>query len=214
MRKADWYFDFISPFAYLQFSQLNALKPRLDISLKPVLFAGLLQHWGQLGPAEIPTKRTFTYRYAQWRAQQRGLNFKTPPHHPFNPLPALRLALATENHFRAVALIFDYIWGQGNTIEDEAIIVTLGRAIGLEDPLAAITAETTKTALREATDTAIATGVFGVPTFAIDGELFWGDDATEMVGDFLDDPHLFKTTEMQRLTNLPIGQARTHPRRK
>lgn len=53
---ADWYFDFISPFAYLQFVRLGELAGA-RLRLRPVLFAGLLQHWGQLGPAEIPAKR-------------------------------------------------------------------------------------------------------------------------------------------------------------
>ena len=63
MRRLVWYFDVISPYAYLQHNQLDNLPTELEIERKPVLFAGLLDHWGHLGPAEIPKKRTFTYRY-------------------------------------------------------------------------------------------------------------------------------------------------------
>ena len=57
-RPADWYFDFVSPFAYLQFmAEMPRLRERLDVTCVPVLFAGLLKSWGQLGPAEIPPKR-------------------------------------------------------------------------------------------------------------------------------------------------------------
>ena len=88
----DWYFDFISPFAYLQWMVLRRDHADLDINPKPLLFAGLLKHWGQLGPAELPGKRVHTYRLVLWQARQMGIALRFPPAHPFNPLPALRLA--------------------------------------------------------------------------------------------------------------------------
>jgi 2-hydroxychromene-2-carboxylate isomerase len=93
-RQADWYFDFVSPFAYLQFAGFERLPGDLAISLKPVLFAGLLGHWEHKGPAEIPAKRRQTYRYCHWLAGKRGMPYKMPPRHPFNPLAVLRLAIA------------------------------------------------------------------------------------------------------------------------
>jgi len=90
--QVDWYYDVISPYAYLQVHDLGALAERCEISLKPVLFAGLLNHWGQLGPAEIIPKRLFTFRHVKWLAEQRGLSVKMPGAHPFNPLKLLRLA--------------------------------------------------------------------------------------------------------------------------
>ena len=57
---ADWYFDFVSPFAYLQLMDFKRLPDSLGIRYRPVLFAGLLGHWGQKGPAEIPDKRRRT----------------------------------------------------------------------------------------------------------------------------------------------------------
>jgi len=50
--------------------------------------------------------------------------------------------------------------------------------------------------------------VFGVPTFVVDGEIFWGADAIGFLRAYLDDPMLLKTAEMQRLDRLPIGAAR------
>ena len=67
---ADWYFDFVSPFAYLQSEQLGSLAPRVSVRYRPVLFAGLLGAHGQKGPAEIPAKRTFTYRFCIWQAKR------------------------------------------------------------------------------------------------------------------------------------------------
>src|SRR4249920_1307298 len=85
MRNVDWYFDFISPYAWLQAETLDRLPSDAVLACKPVLFAGLLEHWGQLGPAEIPPKRTFTYQYIVWRAHKLGLRACPPSHHPFNP---------------------------------------------------------------------------------------------------------------------------------
>ena len=96
MRRADWYFDFVSPFAYLQSEELASLAPRLAIRYRPVLFAALLDAHGQKGPAEIAAKRAFTYRFVIWRAKQLGIRLKFPPEHPFNPLPLLRLAIACD----------------------------------------------------------------------------------------------------------------------
>ncbi|HEU4531921.1 MAG TPA: DsbA family protein, partial [Steroidobacteraceae bacterium] len=82
---ADWYFDFISPYAFLNFHRLGELEGRITVRMKPVLFGAILDHWGQRGPAEIAPKRTFVYRQAHWLARRRELAFKGPQAHPFNP---------------------------------------------------------------------------------------------------------------------------------
>jgi 2-hydroxychromene-2-carboxylate isomerase len=97
MTNTDWYFDFISPFAYLQSAKMEELSRHATITPRPVLFAALLDHHGQLGPAEIEPKRTFIFRQALWLAQRHGIPMKLPPFHPFNPLPPLRLAIALGN---------------------------------------------------------------------------------------------------------------------
>ncbi len=113
IRSADWYFDFISPYAYFQFHRFEQLPAALRVTCKPVLFAGLLGHWGHKGPAEIPAKRLHTYRYCKWHADRLGLPFTMPPAHPFNPLPPLRLAIVCGASRAAVGTIFDAIWGEG-----------------------------------------------------------------------------------------------------
>src|SRR2546421_11156095 len=90
--KVSWVFDVISPFAYLAFPQLSRLPAHVDVEFVPVLLAGLLRHFGQLGPAEIPSKRRFTYRFALWRAPPLGLPLRlppAPPPHPPAPLPPI-----------------------------------------------------------------------------------------------------------------------------
>ena len=113
MASVDWYFDFISPFAYLQSEQLTLLGPAVRVRYRPVLFAGLLNAHGHKGPAEIPRKRVFSYRFLVWQARRMGIAFKMPPEHPFNPLPLLRLAIACDCAPVAVHRIFRFVWRDG-----------------------------------------------------------------------------------------------------
>ena len=113
MRTLDWYFDFVSPFSYFCLHRFKELPEDISIVYRPVLFAGLLKHWGQKGPAEIPAKRRWTYRWCTWSARELDLTFRFPEQHPFNPLPHLRLALACSSHPDAVKRIFDWIWMTG-----------------------------------------------------------------------------------------------------
>lgn len=208
MTRATWYFDFISPFAYLQLGRFRDLPGELEITLKPVLFPALLKHWGQLGPAEIPPKRQFVYRFFKWQADRRGMPFVMPPIHPFNPLPPLRLALVGNATHDVVRQIFHFIYGEGRNLEDEASITELATALGLPEAYKRISEPSFKKQLQDNTDEAIAAGVFGVPTFIVDGQLFWGDDATAMLLDYLHAPALFEDSEMKRISSLPMGLKR------
>ena len=208
MTEAIWYFDFISPFAYLQFSRLSQLPTDLRVTIKPVLFAGLLERHGHKGPAEIPSKRRFVYRFLKWQAARRGVPFNMPPMHPFQPLPPLRLAIAAGGTSEVVRRIFDFIYGRGRNVEGAALL-ELGRELGLDNIEARITDSQVKECLRQNTEEAISAGVFGVPSFVARGELFWGDDATDMFLDFIKNPALFEDPEMVRLSNMPMGVRRS-----
>jgi 2-hydroxychromene-2-carboxylate isomerase len=205
---AEWYFDFISPFAYLQFESLALLPRELEITFKPVVFAGILNHLQHKGPAEIPGKRRFTYRHVRWLARHHGIPLEFPPAHPFNPLRALRLAIALGSRREAIARIFRFIWREGRSLDDTAGWNKLTSDLGIIDADRFISAQPVKDELRANGERAKALGVFGVPTFAIDGELFWGFDATGMVADFVTDPQWFKSAEMMRVGDLPAAAQR------
>jgi 2-hydroxychromene-2-carboxylate isomerase len=209
MTKAKWYFDFLSPFAYLQLARFQQLPPDLDITTVPVVFGAILKHWGQLGPAEIPPKRRFVYRFFQWKADQLGISFEIPPMHPFNPLPALRLCVAAGAKINNVQAVFDLIYGKGIQPDTPEGVQEIAHALGISNPEIATADVLVKNTLRTNTESAIADGVFGVPTFLLRGETFWGDDATEMMLNYLNNPSLFDTAEMERISNMPMGLART-----
>jgi 2-hydroxychromene-2-carboxylate isomerase len=206
MKKADWYFDFISPFAYIGLARLARFSETLEIRYRPVLFAGLLNHWEQKGPAEIAPKRVWTFRWCTWWAAQQGIAFRAPAVHPFNPLPYLRLSIAAGNTPAAIRRIFDALWTTGNDPSDERTFADLARSLDV-DPLRPGD-QAIKDALRLETEQAIARGVFGVPTLIVDNELFWGADAMDFVEAYLADPGIIATDEMKRAANLPAGASR------
>ena len=211
-RQANWYFDYVSPYAYLQLECFHRLPADLEVTIKPVLFAGLLSFWDNMGPAEIPAKRRQTYRYCHWLAHKRGIPFKAPPRHPFNPLAVLRLSISLNSDIDAVRAIFRHIWGDGRDGQDPASLKPLAESLGVTDLTAAISDPTVKDQLRQNTEEATAGGVFGIPTFEIESELFWGDDITDMMLEFLDNPNLFQEGELARLTDMPIAAARKESR--
>lgn len=206
MRSAIWYFDFVSPFAYICLHRLKELPADLAIEYRPVLFAGILNHWGQKGPAEMPTKRRYTYRWSHWWARSLGLPLRYPAAHPFNPLHHLRLAIACGSKPNAIRTIFDDIWTTGADAVNPERFGVLLREFGLkaED----LEKPEVKNKLRSNTDEAVRRGVFGVPTFEVDGELFWGADSIEFLQAFLKDPAAVRNEEMRRLDGLPQGAAR------
>lgn len=204
---ATWYFDFISPFAYLQLPKVLALRERLDITPVPIVLGALLGHHGQLGPAEVAGKREFTYRLVQWQAGRDGVVLRFPPAHPFNPLTALRLCIAAGSGWDAVGAIFGHLWRDGGG-SDAADLADVGRRLGVDDVAAAVADTAVKARLRTNTGQAIAAGLFGVPTLRVGDELFWGNDATPMIEAWLDDPGLFQSPTYQRLAQLPSGAQR------
>lgn len=206
--QADWYFDFVSPYAYLQLMDFERLPDSLEIRYRPILLAGLLGHWGQKGPAEIPTKRRQTYRQCQWLADRAGIPFRFPPAHPFNPLRPLRLCIALGAEPAVVGTIFRFIFSEGRDVQSDEEWKVLTARLNADDADALTSKPWVKSALRENTEQAARRGVFGVPTFAVGDELFWGADLTDMLLDFLADPELFSRGEMARIDSLPIGAER------
>ena len=203
-----WLFDVISPFAYLAWQEMDQLPSDMPVEFVPVLFAGILNHYGQKGPAEIEPKRRFTYRFALWRAQKLGIEMRMPPAHPFNPLSALRLIIAAGTSREAVGRVLDAVFKQGRDVSNPSVIADLATQLGIQDVQAAIAAPAVKQQLHDNTRFAIENGVFGVPTLMIGKETFWGHDAIQMAVDYWRDPQAFNTPQMSAADTLPLGSVR------
>lgn len=206
--KAQWYFDFISPFAYLQFQQLAHIEKELELEYVPILFAGLLGHWGHKGPAEIPTKRHDTYRFCQWYADTHDIAFQMPKSHPFNPLPYLRMCVAQDSDRETIAQIFSFLWTRQPDPQSGEVIEELARELGMTNFEEQLNSPSVKNALRQNTEQAIAQGLYGVPTLVIGEHRFWGVDQMDMLKAYLSNQDLFENDAHRRIKNLPTGIAR------
>jgi len=190
MKHLVFWFDPVSPYAYLAFEQLpqalEGLSYRVDY--QPILFAGLLRQWGQKGPAEIEPKRAWTFRQVAWQAHRLGIPIATPAQHPFNPLALLRLLHAavpeggTPNRWQCEQ-VFHHVWrGEGADANDPARLAALHAALApTRDP----DSDAVKQSLKDRTAHALSLGLFGVPTIEVDGRLFWGLDSLEMLAAYL-----------------------------
>ena len=183
-----FYFDVISPYAYIAWRRVHELarKVERDVEPVPILFAALLAHYGHRGPAEIAPKKLYTFKHVVRVAAELGVPIEPPPHHPFNPLLPLRIATAARTR-PVIDALFDAVWNGGGGTEDPEALARFLDARGLSgrELVASASHAETKDALRRATEDAIAVGVFGVPTIAIDDELFWGQDSFAHVEAFV-----------------------------
>ena len=199
VKQITFYFDVISPYAYLAFEQLPKALEGLNYSVRyrPVLFAAMLKHHGQLGPAEIAPKRDWTYRQVLWLAHILGIDMAMPSTHPFNPLPLLRLAMACSagaypgapNRYVCEA-IFRHVWranGAGDLPLDAVDPDRLAALTAHLAPPLEVRSDAVKAMLQTSSEEAIAQGVFGVPAMVVDDLVFWGLDALPMLRDYLTD---------------------------
>lgn len=216
MKHITCHLDFISPYAYLAFEQLPRALEGLSyqVELRPVLFAAFLKANGQLGPAEIPGKRDWTYRQVLWLAHANGIEMQMPASHPFNPLALLRLALACgENGVinRYVAeTVFRHVWRGGADAVDPQRIERLRQQL---QPKRDPAGEDVKAELKANTDAALARGVFGVPTFAVDDQLFWGFDSLPILRAYLEGDAWFASAQWQDAAAIPAAVARVNAKK-
>lgn len=214
-RTVDFYFDYLSPYAYLAWRCLPEVIDPRDTKLvaRPVLFAGLLNHWGQLGPAEIPPKAEHVFKDIRRFAALRGIPMRSPRYHPFRPLLALRVSLAAVCHDRqkdVISALFNAGWGAGIDLGDAGdICVALNEAgIDGEQLIAAADEPAAKEILRAETEHAIEKGVFGIPTMMVEDELFWGVDQLPYLALYLDGKDPLATAEYSQGVSMGVGVIR------
>eukprot|EP01006_Ploeotia_vitrea_P007561 TRINITY_DN17437_c0_g1_i1.p1 TRINITY_DN17437_c0_g1~~TRINITY_DN17437_c0_g1_i1.p1 ORF type:complete len:222 (+),score=20.72 TRINITY_DN17437_c0_g1_i1:29-694(+) len=193
-RKVKFFFDYLSPYAYLALHKMIPISQRNNVQLElvPTLFAALLNHHKNIGPAEIPVKKNYVFKSCGRTAAEMGIGIKPPPHHPFPPVLPLRVTCAARDPESRLALtknIFDAVWCTGEGIEDQQVLARCITQAGLdpEKILQAAASNDIKAELRANTDMACNEGVWGVPTMIVhpQKELFWGLDSVGHVDTFL-----------------------------
>ncbi len=189
MQRVIFDFDIISPYAYLAFERLPSALEGLShhVEYRPLLFAGLLKHWGNTAPVDVAPKKAWLFRQCAWIAERDGIVFRPPTPHPFNPLALLRLLVASAPadvlpNRHAVELAFRHVWARdgGDPNDPEALRALADAIAPVRDPAS----PEVKAELQARTAQAAAAGVFGVPSFRLDdGQMFWGTDSMAMLAD-------------------------------
>jgi 2-hydroxychromene-2-carboxylate isomerase len=206
------FFDFISPYSYLAWKRVGALGQRIghDVEPRPVLLAGILNVLGTKGPAEVPARRAYVVKDMLRAAHRAGVKIALPSAHPFNPLPALRVAaldLDRELRFRIVEALFDATWGGGDGIGTAESVAAVLHQAGIDEAslMARAGAPEAKERLRRNTDEALARGAFGVPTLFVEGEMFFGFDSFPAIEAFArgEDPVAQQADVIEKWTKLP-----------
>lgn len=207
VKKIVWYYDFISPYAYLASQALERFPDDIEIECRPILFAGILKQWETRGPGEIAPMRKFTYRQIAWLAQKNDIPINFPPIHPFNPLKLLRLNIALGSGLEVADRLFRFVWAEGNSSDDQnawgELVDGLGLTLAQAEEM--VSDPDVKAKLVAETERALEKGIFGVPGFIVDGEVFWGFDSIPFILDFLKEPGLFTQATMLQADGVGEG---------
>lgn len=187
--EAYWYFDFGSPFSYLQLGKVREWRARLPVKAIPISARVLPKRGGESDASAFGIEGSIE-GFVRWRAKASGVNLKFPPTYPFNSFAALRLCAAAGTSWQAIEAIFDHLWRDGRDGMLPEELRQVGLELGLADPVAAIAAPATSTAIRANTTTALALGVRMVPAVRVGGRLFEGPEASEQMDEWLAQPSL------------------------
>ena len=208
----DYYFDFISPFSFFSWHRLPKIceKRGIELRIHPVVFGKLLDHWGQLGPAEIPPKKENIWNFCYRLAAIEGLSFNSPKYHPYHPIPSLRVSLKEVcgiHQTKVVDAIFSAGWTQGRDLGDPQELEAILNETGLDGPsyLRRTKEPAVKEMLFRETQNAIDHQVFGVPTCIVADELFWGYDQLDHLEQYLDNHDSLDKENVQEMLNRPRG---------
>lgn len=204
-----FYFDYVSPNAYLAWTQIPRVTSGRDIDVEPipVLFSALLDAHGQRGPAEVPEKMRWMVKNVLRKANQLDVPINPPASHPFNPLLALRvscLPISPKARQALINAIFEAAWVTGIDVADPEALAEVLEAAGLDSRglISQAGSSETKAQLRKNTSAAVETGVFGVPSVQVGSELFWGLDDFGNLAAYLENRDVLGDEDLVPWSNL------------
>ncbi len=215
-KEIDFYFDFISPYAYVAWAEVQRVAAAHECIIHPypILFAALLDAHGTKGPAEVPAKRIYVFKDAFRKAHCAGLPPLTPPpSHPFNPLHALRAvasAAGPDERAQLITALYHATWAGGGGVDSLDRVRDVATAAGLpgEEIKERATSQEAKDAVRKNTEQALALGAFGVPTMVHQGELFWGVDSLLHLANMIEGDDPLPADLLARWSHLPASATR------
>ena len=189
-RDVEFWFDFGSPAAYIAWTQMPrlALETGAKVLYRPMLLGGVFQATGNRSPTEVPAKSNYLKDDLERFARRYGVSYRHNPFFPINTLSLMRCATglqlrSEERLVPYVDAVYRAIWVDGKNMNDPAVVGAVLQAAGFDpDALLALAADPeVKDRLKAVTQDAVARGVFGAPTFFIDGQMYWGQDRLDFI---------------------------------
>jgi 2-hydroxychromene-2-carboxylate isomerase len=197
VKTVEFVFDFGSPNAYLAYKVLPEVLARTgaEVKILPCLLGGIFKATGNSSPivayAGVPAKLQYQILEMRRFINRHGLTkYRMNPHFPVNTLLVMRglTAVMIEGDGAAyVEAILQGLWEDGLKMDDPAVVTEVLNAAGIDG--ARIMARTqeadVKQVLMANTEAAVARGVFGIPTFFVGEEMYFGKDRLGQVEDAL-----------------------------
>ena len=180
-------FDFGSPYSSLAYNYLSPIKKAgAQIDLKPVLLGGIFKATGNQPPATVQKKGEYMFKDIQRWANKLDISFKMNPYFPILTVPHMRGAILAqkkdilEDYMQSM---FDSMWLKGLNLNDQEILTKVASESGIDpnDFAEGISSDEIKDELRVNTQFAIDKGAFGVPTYFLENEMFWGIDSIKFL---------------------------------
>ena len=180
-------FDFGSPYSYLAYNYLSPIKDAgAQIELKPVLLGGIFKATGNQPPATVQKKGEYMFKDIQRWSKKLNVSFKMNPYFPILTVPHMRGAILAqkknilEDYMQSM---FDSMWLKGLNLNDQEILTKVASESGIDpnDFAEGISSDEIKDELRLNTQFAIDKGAFGVPTYFLENEIFWGIDSIKFL---------------------------------
>lgn len=189
-KELEFYFDVVSPAAYLAWTQLEALRDDTGATLvcKPMLLTGVFKASGNSPPLMVPAKGKWMMQDLTRFATHYGVPMHLNPYFPINTLLLMRGAVAIQEQqperFSAyVDAAFRAIWVDQKNMGDAAVVAEVLTQAGFdaEALLQQCAEQGIKDKLKANTDEAVARGAFGAPTFFVGDEMFFGQDRSDFI---------------------------------
>ena len=182
----EFYFDFISPYSFIAHQEIKKIerKESIKIKYKPILLGGLHNLHSIKAPAFIPAKAKFMIRDCKLISEKNKIQFKFNSYFPIKTLNLMRGTLvAEEDDFQKFYIdkIFNSIWKDGLNMNDQNIVdkIIKNMEVNPKTFFLRTGSQNIKSSLKNRTDEAFNKGIFGAPTFYINGKIFWGQDRLE-----------------------------------
>lgn len=187
-KKINFYFDFLSPYSYVAWTWVRTQD--YDFTYTPVSIPSIISHYGTLGPAQIKPKRNYLFKDLLRYTKMNNIPFTSPKNLPFNSLYALRLALAEvsgESQKEVIDTLFRAGWEHGLDIGSDDVLreILAQKGLPVDELFAKMEAREARIHLKNNISKALEQELFGVPSFLVDEEIFWGNDSIKYLEMYL-----------------------------